>query len=231
MSNHVCPNGHDSTESDFCSNCGTEMNPSAAASSAPAAVAGVAPAAPAANLGKCPTCSTQREDSSRFCGICGHDFQTGQAGVVPDDLQPTSSASSAAAPVPAASSSTTSSSSASGARIDLAVGVDVRKKGAPQGMPERRFNLEEAEIKIGRARAGEKFDGLGITGDNAVSGKHGVILRQADGSYILRDVGSTNGTKMGGKELTAHVDYPLSEGASFEIGEWTVVKVVAIKTA
>jgi pSer/pThr/pTyr-binding forkhead associated (FHA) protein len=198
------------------------MNPSASAAATPAPSA----VAPAANLGKCPTCSTQREDSSRFCGICGHDFQTGQAGVVPDDLQPV-----AASPAPAASSSTTSSGSTSGSRIDLAVGVDVRKKGAPQGMPERRFNLEEAEIKIGRARAGEKFDGLGITGDNAVSGKHGVILRQADGSYILRDVGSTNGTKMGGKELTAHVDYPLSEGASFEIGEWTVVKVVAIKTA
>lgn len=222
MSNHVCPNGHDSTESDFCSNCGTEMNPSASAASAPSSVAAAAPAAPAANLGKCPTCSTQREDSSRFCGICGHDFQTGLAGVVPDDLQPV-----AASPAPNASSS----ASSSGARIDLAVGVDVRKKGAPQGMPERRFNLEEAEIKIGRAQAGEKFDGLGITGDKAVSGKHGVILRQADGSYILRDVGSTNGTKMGGKELTAHVDYPLAEGASFEIGEWTVVKVVAIKTA
>lgn len=226
MSNHVCPNGHDSTESDFCSNCGTEMNPSANSASAPSSVAGATPAALAANLGKCPTCSTQREDSSRFCGICGHDFQTGQAGVVPDDLQPV-----AAAPAPTASSPTTSSSSTSGARIDLTVGVDVRKPGAPQGLPERRFNLEEAEIKIGRARAGEKFDGLGITGDNAVSGKHGVIVRQADGSYILRDVGSTNGTKMGGKELTAHVDYPLSEGASFEIGEWTVVKVVAIKTA
>lgn len=223
---NVCPQGHDSTETDFCSNCGTEMSPSADAVSTPQAV--TASAAPPANLGKCPTCTSPRENlQTRYCGICGHDYQTGQAGVVPDDLK---------AAAPAASSTTngvshTAGSASGNPRIELSVGVDVRKPGAPQGLPERRFTVEDGEFKLGRAAAGEKYEGgVGITGDNAISKKHALVVRQGDGSYVLRDLNSTNGTKMGGKELTANVDYPLAEGATFEIGEWTVVKVVAIKT-
>jgi len=88
MSN-VCPSGHFSTDSDYCSECGKPMRAAPAAiatSSAPASGPGTKPltaqpvvggAAPGA--ANCPDCGTSRAAGSRYCEVCRYDFVSGQS--------------------------------------------------------------------------------------------------------------------------------------------------------
>jgi len=227
-----CPSGHDSTDNDFCSTCGTEMAPSVSPAGAPVVPSTVAvPQGAAASSGTgqfCPTCKTERDDlNARYCGVCAHDFETGRAGSIPTDLgqdvvvpQATS-----AAPV-----GTAVAASTSGARLDLTVRVNESAANAPQGQPERKYNLIDEENLIGRASSNGGAT-IGVVGDTAVSKRHAVITRHDDGSFTIRDAGSTNGTRLDGKDLTAHVEYPLAVGAVIELGEWTMLTVTAIKSA
>jgi len=63
-----CPKGHQSTQADFCSECGTWMKPAS----------GVA--APVGET--CPECSTARVAGARYCEACRHDFRAGEPTVV-----------------------------------------------------------------------------------------------------------------------------------------------------
>ncbi len=72
MDTYLCPKGHQSTEPDYCSECGAKMQ--AAASSTPA------PATPAAGAEHCPDCGTPRDPDIAFCEICGYNFVTGAHG-------------------------------------------------------------------------------------------------------------------------------------------------------
>lgn len=105
MSTYTCPDGHDSSEDDYCSVCGLPMPAGAAAPAAavpapagagPAAPpplpppggsldlgatgASPAPAAPAAPAGgtPCPNCAAPAAAGALFCEDCGYDFTTGQ---------------------------------------------------------------------------------------------------------------------------------------------------------
>src|SRR5579859_7474694 len=65
----VCPNGHTSEESDYCSVCGAPMPGAAPA----APVADRPPTAPAGPV--CPSCGTPRADpQARFCEVCRYDY-------------------------------------------------------------------------------------------------------------------------------------------------------------
>jgi pSer/pThr/pTyr-binding forkhead associated (FHA) protein len=61
--------------------------------------------------------------------------------------------------------------------------------------------------------------------DDAVSHRHALIVRQSDGIFILRDIGSSNGTKLNGVELQPMVDTPIKDGDEFTLGHWTRIKV------
>jgi predicted nucleic acid-binding Zn ribbon protein len=65
----VCPEGHTSDESDYCSVCGMAIPQGAA----PARAAGPA-AASKANRELCPVCSEPRDEEARFCEVCRFDF-------------------------------------------------------------------------------------------------------------------------------------------------------------
>lgn len=228
-----CPSGHDSTDNDFCSTCGTEMAPSVSpggASVVPTTVA--APKSAAATTGgtgqNCPTCHTERDDlNARYCGVCAHDFETGRAGSIPTDLGQDVVVPQATTAVPVG---TAAAASTSGARLDLTARVNESAANAPQGEPERKYNLIDEESLIGRASSSNGA-AIGVVGDSAVSKRHAIITRHDDGSFTIRDAGSTNGTRLDGKDLTAHVEYPLAVGAVIELGEWTLLTVTAIKSA
>jgi hypothetical protein len=64
----TCPNGHASSSTDYCDECGT---PIGAPPSAPRSATSTAPA-PAQSGGTCPDCGTPRD--GRFCEVCGRDF-------------------------------------------------------------------------------------------------------------------------------------------------------------
>jgi hypothetical protein len=101
MSTYTCPDGHSSSESDYCSVCGLPIPaggagaagqplppplpaPSGAApASAPSAGPGSsldldAPAAPAPGGRSCPNCGSPAAPGALFCEDCGYDFTTGQ---------------------------------------------------------------------------------------------------------------------------------------------------------
>jgi hypothetical protein len=108
----TCPNGHQSTTSDYCDQCGARLggaSPDPALASAPDPATGMSPgsgtssgARPAAPVGAgCPNCASPIGPRDKFCEVCGYDFV---AGTLP----------SAPAPVPAAPDTAVSPGTAAG---------------------------------------------------------------------------------------------------------------------
>src|SRR5438309_3720037 len=56
-------------------------------------------------------------------------------------------------------------------------------------------------------------------GDPLVSRKHAVLRRQADGKFLLLDLGSTHGTPLGGKRVSGVL---LSDGDEIRLGSTTL---------
>jgi len=56
--------------------------------------------------------------------------------------------------------------------------------------------------------------------DEHVSARHAEMSRSADGSWLLRDVGSTNGTQLNGKTITGQV--PVHAGDLIGLGGSTL---------
>jgi hypothetical protein len=227
-----CSAGHASTEADFCSVCGVEMTPSAA-TPAVAPAASAAPPVPAAHAHKgedCPKCKAEREDpSSPFCGTCGYNFVTKVGG---DVVQPTPvvTAPGVIPLIPtAAGGSPVPASALPGARMDVAISVDFSKPSAPRVRPSLNFPLYDEESLIGRVNSSVKQT-VSVE-DEAISKRHALIIRRADGSYVIRDINSTNGTFLNGVALIAGEDKPLKEGDVITMGEFTVITVKAIRKA
>ena len=101
----TCPNGHQSTSSDYCDTCGVPITPDASAGAA--AEGGQSPAAPESGQGAgqetghagvptapdvpepqtCPNCSVENSPTALFCEACGYDFTTGTMPRPPDATQ------------------------------------------------------------------------------------------------------------------------------------------------
>jgi hypothetical protein len=99
----------------------------------------------------------------------------------------------------------------------------------PVGEPPKRFSLDQSENLIGRRseRRGI-FPQISLT-DPGVSHKHAVILREPDGSLILMDVGSANGTQLNGKDVKPGVRIPLCGGDQIVIGCWTRITLQTVE--
>lgn len=215
-----CPDGHDSTESDFCSDCGIELK-SAQQSSVSAVVA-----TPASAHEPCPKCNTARVLNAQFCEVCGYDYVNMRGGEVPN---------SEPAPVQAASQADSGSVStppstgvASLAGIEIVVSFNPTVANAPKGQPPLTFPLFDEDNLIGRSNT--KHKPTVALDDAAVSARHLLICRQDDSTYIARDVGSTNGTTLNGSTaLNPGQDYPLKVGDSLALGEYTIITIKTIR--
>ena len=73
--------------------------------------------------------------------------------------------------------------------------------------------LIDDQITFGRAP-----DNVLVIDDPSVSSHHGIFI-QADGDYILRDTGSTNGSRLNGKDLATDNDYRLQDGDVMRLGK------------
>jgi pSer/pThr/pTyr-binding forkhead associated (FHA) protein len=112
--------------------------------------------------------------------------------------------------------------------IEIEVTFDESNVEAPKGEPPRKFSLYDEESLIGR-RSRSVPQTVGLEGDDGVSRRHLLIIRQADGSYVARLFDTTNGGTLNGREMTAGVEAPLAEGAVIAIGAFTIVRVNAIR--
>ena len=215
----TCPSGHVSVTTDYCDQCGVlietpplevpiaEELPSPAVADDSLRI----PTAASATATPCPECRTPRVANDRFCENCRYDFVAGVA--TRPDLGHW-------AP-------------------DWAAIVEADRayfeRQAPDGLtfpeatPPSTVSLDKTEIRIGRARApsgsGDAIDITGAAGDPAVSRLHAVLERQPDGSFVIRDKGSSNGTAIDERAIAPEESVPLADGDRVHIGAWTTITI------
>jgi pSer/pThr/pTyr-binding forkhead associated (FHA) protein len=74
--------------------------------------------------------------------------------------------------------------------------------------------LAESSISIGRSP-----ENLLQIEDVSVSSSHAELTLGDDGDYILRDIGSTNGTELNGKEIAPEEEHKLQDGDKVRFGK------------
>jgi hypothetical protein len=229
---YTCPENHTSATADFCSVCGAEIG---------TAPAPAAPVALAAGAGEpCPTCGTPRERASQaFCEACGHNFRTNVPGIPLELAVPkpppgvdTPGSPSRCPPGADPPGSPAPAAPAVDVRWDVVVRVDANLYGkpnpdAPRDQPPQTFTLFEAENMIGREGTGVRVQ-VPIRGDQGVSRRQALLVRQPDGTLLLRDLNSANGTQVNGAEVVPGADIPLRDGDTIAIGAWTRLAVRAV---
>jgi hypothetical protein len=212
----ACPNGHQSDTTDYCDQCGAPIAAASPALASPPAASPPATVLPAveeidtsaAELAQpCPRCGAPRSGDDRYCEECGHDF-----------LAPPATAWEAVAV-------------ADRGQFDR---VGPPGFEFPERCPERRFPLSGPELRIGRSRgrAGETIPEIDLAGDPqdpAVSHLHAELVRQADGCYAVRDLGSTNGTTVNDDPtpIGSDASVRLAEGDRIRLGAWTTITLRA----
>jgi len=209
----VCPSGHASATSDYCDQCGAPI-----ARGVVAQPTEVLPAvededtSPAVQREPCPVCGSPRSGDDRYCEGCGHDF-----------LAP-----------PRTSVGWEAIISADRVQFDHFAASSIQ---FPSDFVERRFELDGPAVRIGRSRgpaggsnSAPEIDLAGTSEDPGVSRLHAVLERQADGSYAVRDLGSTNGTTVNDDPAPVATDAakPLADGDRVRVGAWTTITVRAI---
>jgi hypothetical protein len=99
----------------------------------------------------------------------------------------------------------------------------------PGYCPERRFRLEDREMRIGRRSASRgiepEIDLTGPPTDPGVSHLHAVLLAEPGGGWAVLDPGSSNGTMVNGSDIAAGERVALHEGDRIYLGAWTVLAI------
>lgn len=219
----VCPKGHTSIDADYCSECGARIDaPGIAAQFAGAPVAAAPATANAADT--CPDCGTPRSGGARFCEVCRYDFQTG-AGFKAAAAAPAVSVNPPIIPAPDAPVAP---------KLSVVVIVDPTLNTEPDpdspcpvGSPERVFPLDLAENLLGRRSVSKDSHPEIPINDPGVSRRHLKFLRQADGSFQVVDLSSSNGIVFNGNTLEPGVQTPIAAGDEITIGMWTRIVIRA----
>ncbi len=206
-----CPKGHASTESDYCSECGAKIQ------GAPQLK--VEPKTTTTSI-TCPDCTAPHElNSGDFCEICGYNFTTGGHGELPVVV------ASSAVNISAATTKQTQIALEVVVTIDPSLWEDGSPP-APTNQAAITFQLDQPNSLIGRKSDRRAINPeIPLDFDDAVSHRHALLTRQPDGSFVLRDIGSSNGTKLNGVELTAMTDMPIKADDQFTLGHWTRIIV------
>ena len=82
------------------------------------------------------------------------------------------------------------------------------------GAGDSSHDLTEAQITVGRVSENT----IQIE-DASVSSRHAQLTLDDTGDYVLRDLGSTNGTELNGKEVEPETDHKLQEGDKVRFGK------------
>jgi hypothetical protein len=215
-----------SADSDFCSECGSQIvmvDPMAQHSTAVASDHDDPPRDPfsASAPAVCPACGEPRDHAdSRFCNNCRYDFLTNTAYAEEVDGVEGEAGADYAAAIGGATD-----------HWELTAGVDLTLRGPDDPMPtdlrERIFPVALDRNVIGRRIAGREPQQEVALDDPGVSRRHAQIKRQPDGSLALLDLGSTNGTKINGIAIEPNILVPLRDGDRITLGCWTHITVNA----
>ncbi|TDD89936.1 FHA domain-containing protein [Actinomadura rubrisoli] len=217
---------------------------SASASVPPSAPASASRGGAEAGPEVCPRCGTPK--SGRFCEVDGHDFAI--AAVRTAELSADRAAQGAAearrVPVPRQGDAPRPDGPPGAPpgwsvliRADLDYynsvialeGPDSAALAFPPYCPERRVPLTGDQMRIGRRSTSRailpEIDLSTPPEDPGVSHLHAVLLAQPDGTWVLVDPGSTNGTTLNGatEPIPVNIPVPLSDGDRVHVGAWTTI--------
>ncbi|BCJ40323.1 hypothetical protein GCM10010168_31820 [Actinoplanes ianthinogenes] len=211
MSSFTCPNGHVSTEADYCDTCGAKIG------GAPVAAEAVKDPAPMLNSENCPNCGTPRAGAARFCEDCGYDHTTGKVPQLTEVL-----------PEPVTAGEWTATLFADPAYFAL---NEVEGVTFPADPGERQITLTPPQVRIGRGSTSKgtspEID-LADT-DPGASHNHALLTLNVDGVWLVTDLGSTNGTYINDEDqpLTAGQSRALKDGDQVHVGVWTTLTMHA----
>ncbi|MEH1938801.1 MAG: FHA domain-containing protein [Nostoc sp.] len=234
MSIYKCPKGHESTELDFCSECGTKILGVPELQFAQTTIDSTV--TPTKATETCPDCSTVHESNSgNFCEICGYNFVTGAHGEVPI-VKPTQEEMGTMRQANTNSSGSASiDSQLSVVDWEVVVCIDpsLRHPESPEppiNQPPITFHLNKAINLIGRnSQVRAIHPEIALDFDDAVSHRHALLTLETDNTLTLRDIGSSNGTQLKAVELKPMVDVKVQDGDEFTLGHWTRIAVKAVR--
>jgi hypothetical protein len=99
----------------------------------------------------------------------------------------------------------------------------------PSYCAERRFQLVGNQMRIGRRSVSRglapEIDLTGPPADPGISRLHAVLIATPDGSWVVLDPGSANGTLVNGSEIGTGDQVPLHDGDRINLGAWTAITV------
>lgn len=239
---HTCPKGHNSTESDFCSECGAKIlglgiaevvvNPTTkTTSTTPRSIA----------TKPCPECSTPHEaDSGNFCEICGYNFLSGAKGSDPLSnfpplicpvVDPATTTAPTQPPNQPVNTEILAATDVKQWQATISIDPSLATPSSPTAPTQApiTITLNQFTNLIGRTSVARAIHPeIPLDVDDAVSSRHAILTIHPDGSLILRDIGSSNGTMVNGKEIAIMADVAISSGDEITLGHWTKIKVEAI---
>ncbi len=222
---YPCPKGHNSTEADFCSECGAKIM-GVGITETPV----TQPIATSTATIPCPDCTTPHEaNSGNFCEICGYNFLTGNSGgsAFPPPIVPLPTSSTPISTIETAPILTAP------APIQWQVIISIDPSLATPASPPAptqapiSIDLTNSTNLIGRTSVARAIHPeIPLDLDDAVSSRHAILTLHPNGSLILRDIDSSNGTMVNGKDIAALVDVPLRSGDEITLGHWTRIKLI-----
>jgi hypothetical protein len=214
VTTYACPKGHTSSTDDFCDECGAKIGGTAVTAPSPQSAASTPDAGDT-----CPNCGTPRAGSVRFCEDCGYDHSTGKVPVL-------------APPVPAPAAAPAGSWTAT-VRADRKYFEDNAIEGVefPSDPGERRITLPIPQARIGRRSTSKGTNpeiDLADT-DPGTSHSHALLTLSVDGTWLVSDLGSTNGTYVNDEQspLTAGQTRAVKDGDEVHVGAWTTITLHA----
>jgi hypothetical protein len=210
----LCPNGHPSEESDYCSVCGAPM---------PGAAAQPSATQPAQT---CPSCGTPRADASaRYCEVCRYDYLAQTQGPPPVVAE-------TAAPAPEPARPVSSAAADSRAEWEVTIAVDPSLDTEPDAdapppvdVGDRIFPIDLPEMLVGRRDDAHHIRPEIPVIDPGVSRRHAHLLRLPEGGVAIVDLASANGTAVNGVGLVAGQRHELADGDVATVGRWTRITV------
>lgn len=187
----------------------------------------------------CPDCHTPHEaDSGNFCEICGYNFLTGAKGgdplfTFPPPVTPVTTATAPTQPPTHSSIIPPTLATNALSKWQLTISIDPslatpHSPPAPTQAPIR-IELKHPTNLIGRtSHARAIHPEISLDFDDAVSSRHAILTLHPDGALVLRDIGSSNGTMVNGKEIAMLADISIASGDEITLGHWTRIKLVNV---
>jgi RNA polymerase subunit RPABC4/transcription elongation factor Spt4 len=228
---YKCPKGHESSDSDYCSECGALIGESKVMkidiltdSNSNNAIIGST-----ASQEVCPDCGTLRSQDARFCEVCRHDFHENKTGVAEVIVASKPVITETSKPQEVVVPPTSVSE-----KLNIVISVD-RAKAANCGIDtaikpdnvDRVFPLDLDENLVGRRSAGKGIYPEIEINDPGVSHRHLKFIKQSNGCFTVLELGSANGTELNGVQLEPGIDTAVKAGDELTIGIWTQLKLIS----